>query len=127
MNGEDFCPACNKVLPFEECDGTLVCSSCGRTKAAARMALEPDTYGRRKKTIARWKKRGKWFACALTILYLIIFFNAPSGRGGGTVGGRAVASLVSWTVIGGLIALLWVLGLGLRWIVVRLWRSDEGK
>jgi len=127
MTHDDFCPACNKVLPFEECDGALICSSCGRTKAAARMALEPDTYGRRKKTIAKWKRRGKWLISGLTILYLIIFFNAPSGRGGGTVGGRAVGSFVSWAVIGGLIALLWALGLGVRWLVVRLWRREQGE
>jgi archaellum component FlaF (FlaF/FlaG flagellin family) len=40
MPYEDLCPACNKVLPYEERDGELLCSACGRTKSVARKIVD---------------------------------------------------------------------------------------
>jgi hypothetical protein len=103
MSHNDFCPACKKVVSYEEYNGDLSCSICGRTKRAAQMSVEAEASDRRRKSKAVWVKRGKYAVYVLIILGLgmyFVFFSDASLRG--RVMGMAVITTLVF-VLGGLI------------------------
>jgi uncharacterized membrane protein len=121
MAHDDFCPACNKVLAFEEYEGDLFCSSCGRTKNAARMAVKAEVSARKQKTINKWTKRGKYviYAIGLALLGLYFIFFIFFGGWRTPLGGRVLGWIVICTVIFGISGVI----LAVRLIVARFFKK----
>ncbi|MEI6703707.1 MAG: hypothetical protein WCL71_09260, partial [Deltaproteobacteria bacterium] len=68
MSNDNYCPACLNVLPYDEIDGQLYCSKCGRTKSVAETAAKAESY------LKNNKKKWSRIQIVIGIIFFIVVF-----------------------------------------------------